>query len=121
IPAVPVAHHRDGLGVGRPHREVDAALDEVRAELLPQAEVCALVEEVGVLATAKLRPYVDRHETTGQPRLRSPARPSRSATRMRNLVDLVELADLVDILLVATLVYTAVVWIRRTQAGFGAL
>ena len=40
---------------------------------------------------------------------------------MRNLVDLVELADLVDILLVATLVYTAVVWIRRTQAGFVAI
>src|SRR5262245_64106185 len=40
---------------------------------------------------------------------------------MRNLVDLVELADLVDILLVATLVYTAVVWVRRTQAGFVAI
>jgi uncharacterized protein (TIGR00159 family) len=40
---------------------------------------------------------------------------------MRNLVGLVELADLVDILLVATLVYTAVVWIRRTQAGFVAI
>lgn len=40
---------------------------------------------------------------------------------MWNLVDLVELADLVDILLVATLVYTAVVWIRRTQAGFVAI
>jgi diadenylate cyclase len=40
---------------------------------------------------------------------------------MRNLVDLVELADVVDILLVATLVYTAVVWVRRTQAGFVAI
>ncbi len=40
---------------------------------------------------------------------------------MRNLVDLVELADLVDILLVTLLVYTAVVWIRRTQAGFVAI
>jgi diadenylate cyclase len=40
---------------------------------------------------------------------------------MWNLVDLVELADLVDILVVATLVYTAVVWIRRTQAGFVAI
>jgi diadenylate cyclase len=40
---------------------------------------------------------------------------------MRNLVDLVELADLVDIIVVATLVYTAVVWIRRTQAGFVAI
>jgi len=40
---------------------------------------------------------------------------------MRNLFDLVELADLVDILLVATLVYTAVVWVRRTQAGFVAI
>src|SRR5262245_35850102 len=40
---------------------------------------------------------------------------------MRNLVDLVEVADLVDILLVATLVYTAVVWVRRTQAGFVAI
>jgi diadenylate cyclase len=40
---------------------------------------------------------------------------------MPNLFDLVELADLVDILLVATLVYTAVVWVRRTQAGFVAI
>jgi diadenylate cyclase len=40
---------------------------------------------------------------------------------MWNLFDLVELADLVDILLVATLVYTAVVWVRRTQAGFVAI
>ncbi len=40
---------------------------------------------------------------------------------MGNLVDLVELADLVDILLVTMLVYTAVVWIRRTQAGFVAI
>src|SRR5262249_29168407 len=54
-------------------------------------------------------------------RLPSPARPSRSATRMRNIVDLVELADVVDILLVAALVYTAVVWVRRTQAGFVAI
>jgi diadenylate cyclase len=40
---------------------------------------------------------------------------------MGNPVDVVEVADLVDILLVATLVYTAVVWVRRTQAGFVAI
>jgi uncharacterized protein (TIGR00159 family) len=40
---------------------------------------------------------------------------------MENLVGLVELADLLDILVVATLVYMAVVWIRRTQAGFVAI
>src|SRR5262245_54978049 len=40
---------------------------------------------------------------------------------MQNLVGLVEFADLLDILVVATLVYTAVVWIRRTQAGFVAI
>ncbi len=40
---------------------------------------------------------------------------------MENLLGLVELADLLDILVVATLVYAAVVWIRRTQAGFVAI
>jgi diadenylate cyclase len=40
---------------------------------------------------------------------------------MRNLLDLVEIGDLIDILLVTTLVYTAVVWIRRTQAAFVAV
>jgi len=40
---------------------------------------------------------------------------------MRRLLDLVELGDVVDILLVTVLVYTAVVWIRRTQAGFVAI
>ncbi len=40
---------------------------------------------------------------------------------MQNPVDVIELADVVDILLVAALVYTAVVWIRRTQAGFVAI
>ena len=40
---------------------------------------------------------------------------------MRRLLDLVELEDVVDILLVTTLVYTAVVWIRRTQAAFVAI
>ncbi len=40
---------------------------------------------------------------------------------MRRLLELVELEDVVDILLVTTLVYTAVVWIRRTQAAFVAI
>jgi diadenylate cyclase len=40
---------------------------------------------------------------------------------MRNLVDLVGLGDLIDIVIVTTLVYTAVVWIRRTQARFVAI
>src|SRR5215469_6067702 len=40
---------------------------------------------------------------------------------MRRLLDLVELGDVVDILLVTVLVYTAVVWIRRTQAAFVAI
>lgn len=40
---------------------------------------------------------------------------------MRNLLDLVEIGDLIDILVVTTLVYTAVVWIRRTQAAFVAI
>jgi len=40
---------------------------------------------------------------------------------MQNLVGLVGVADLLDILVVATLVYTAVVWVRRTQAGFVAI
>ena len=40
---------------------------------------------------------------------------------MQNLVGLIEIADLLDILVVAILVYTAVVWIRRTQAGFVAI
>jgi len=40
---------------------------------------------------------------------------------MQNLVGLIGVADLLDILVVATLVYTAVVWIRRTQAGFVAI
>src|SRR5262249_27239550 len=41
--------------------------------------------------------------------------------RMRSLFDLFEIGDLIDILLVTTLVYTAVVWIRRTQAAFVAI
>jgi len=40
---------------------------------------------------------------------------------MRSLFDLFEIGDLIDILLVTTLVYTAVVWIRRTQAAFVAI
>jgi len=40
---------------------------------------------------------------------------------MRRLLELVELGDVVDILLVTVLVYTAVVWIRRTQAAFVAI
>jgi len=40
---------------------------------------------------------------------------------MQNLVGLIEIADLLDILVVSILVYTAVVWIRRTQAGFVAI
>jgi diadenylate cyclase len=40
---------------------------------------------------------------------------------MRRLLDLIELGDVVDILLVTVLVYTAVVWIRRTQAAFVAI
>ena len=40
---------------------------------------------------------------------------------MRTLFDLVEIEDLIDILLVTTMVYTAVVWIRRTQAAFVAI
>src|SRR5262249_26577848 len=43
---------------------------------------------------------------------------SRSASRMRPLFDLISIGDLIDIMLVTTLVYTAVVWIRRTQAAF---
>jgi uncharacterized protein (TIGR00159 family) len=40
---------------------------------------------------------------------------------MGRLLELVEIEDVVDILLVTILVYTAVVWIRRTQAAFVAI
>jgi diadenylate cyclase len=40
---------------------------------------------------------------------------------MQNLVGVIGVADLLDILVVAILVYTAVVWVRRTQAGFVAI
>ena len=40
---------------------------------------------------------------------------------MRQLFELVEIGDVIDIVLVTTLVYTAVVWIRRTQAAFVAI
>src|SRR5215475_15340914 len=53
--------------------------------------------------------------------LPSPSGPSRSRDGMRRLLELVELGDVVDILLVTVLVYTAVVWIRRTQAAFVAI
>src|SRR5690606_25155139 len=53
IPAVEVAHHRHPPGRGRPHGEGDAgfamAAGEVRAELLVQAEVRALVEQIDVV------------------------------------------------------------------------
>src|SRR5262249_55669616 len=53
IPAVEVAHHRDRPRVRRPHRETHAgarAALEVRAELLVEARVRALPEEVEVVA-----------------------------------------------------------------------
>lgn len=40
---------------------------------------------------------------------------------MQSLIDLVEIQDAIDILIVTLLVYTVVVWIRRTQAGFVAI
>jgi diadenylate cyclase len=40
---------------------------------------------------------------------------------MRELIGVVRAQDVLDILLVTTLVYTAVVWIRRTQAAFVAI
>jgi uncharacterized protein (TIGR00159 family) len=40
---------------------------------------------------------------------------------MRELIGVVRAQDVVDILLVTILVYTAVVWIRRTQAAFVAI
>src|SRR5262245_64903385 len=40
---------------------------------------------------------------------------------MQPLFDLISIGDLIDIVLVTTMVYTAVVWIRRTQAAFVAI
>src|SRR5262249_2588875 len=40
---------------------------------------------------------------------------------MRSLLEQIAIGDVVDILLVTTFVYTAVVWIRRTQAAFVAI
>src|SRR5262249_29168406 len=59
VPAVPVADDGDAGGVRRPHREVGATLDEMRAELLPQAEVRPLVEEVRVLRGQEARVGLD--------------------------------------------------------------
>ena len=45
VPAVPVADHAHRARVGRPHREVGPAVDDVRAELVVQPVVRALVEQ----------------------------------------------------------------------------
>jgi len=50
IPAVEVAHHRHRGGVGRPHRELGRAFDEMRAELLVKARVRAFAKEIQVVA-----------------------------------------------------------------------
>jgi hypothetical protein len=49
VPVVEIADHRNELGIGRPDREVDPArafmLDRMRAKLVEQPEVRALVDE----------------------------------------------------------------------------
>ena len=51
-PAIPVADHAHRLGVGRPHRELDAAVGQrMSAEPLPQPSMGALAEEVEVVFT----------------------------------------------------------------------
>ena len=53
LPTVPIAHHRDMLGVGCPDGEVSTRLPiaggEVRAQLLVEAEVVTLVKDVNVI------------------------------------------------------------------------
>ena len=49
IPAVEVAHHCYRGGVGRPHRKLGRAFDEMRAELLVKARVRAFAEEIQVV------------------------------------------------------------------------
>ena len=53
VPAVEVAEHRDVVGAGCPHGEVDAFHavlgSQLRAELVVEAQVAALVEQVEVL------------------------------------------------------------------------
>ncbi len=51
VPAVPVADHRDLLGVRRPHGERHAAVDEMGAELLVDPLVPALAREMEVELT----------------------------------------------------------------------
>jgi hypothetical protein len=52
VPAVEIADHRHAVGVGRPYREIDAALaailDHPRTELVVEPSVRALVEQVHV-------------------------------------------------------------------------
>ena len=52
VPAVEVADHADAVGVGRPHREVDAGRraddDPVRAELVEHSLVRAFAEQVQI-------------------------------------------------------------------------
>src|SRR5262245_28433359 len=49
VPVVEVTDDREVLGIRRPHREVHAAVDRMRAQLLPEAVVGAFVEQVEVL------------------------------------------------------------------------
>src|SRR5262249_49963220 len=49
IPAVEVAHHRHRGRIRRPHRELDGAFDEVRAELLVEPRVRAFTEKIKVV------------------------------------------------------------------------
>src|ERR1019366_6326893 len=62
VPAVEVAHHGEAFGVGSPHREVGALmavdLGEVRAQLVIQAVVLALVKQVEIEAGKQDRALV---------------------------------------------------------------
>ncbi len=64
-PAVEVADHVHGTGGRRPHREPCAAVARLSAELLVQAAVGALAEEVQVEVRDRVR---QRHQVSSMRR-----------------------------------------------------